>query len=281
MNLVSIVRLIRLHNALSAFLCVLLGTYLSGHLAGGPPMARALIASTVGLLVAAGAHAINDYYDVEIDRVNKPFRPLPSGRVSPHTARWLAFLLFGLALGLAAWLGWLAWLVALLLTLACCLYAAWLKRTLLANPLVGLLCAMGVVYGGMILDVPQSTVLPGTLVFLFVTSREILKTVEDYQGDALAGARTIATVCGPAAARRCYYVASLIMVGASLIPYLAGRFGVWYLLTVLIGVDLAILAAMAMVMRWPTLPSIRRALALTKVSFFAGLLAMFLALVPK
>lgn len=274
--LVSIFQLIRLHNALSTFLCILLGAHLSGHLVIGPPLTRALIASMVGFLVAGGANAINDYYDIEIDRVNKPSRPLPSGKIPPGTARLLAFLLFGLALALAALLGLSAFLIALILTVIAYLYAAFLKRSLVANPLVGLLCSMCVIYGGVTLDAPLPGVLPGALVFLFITSREILKVVEDFEGDALAQARTIATVFGCTTALRCYYLTSLIALLVSFVPYVVGRFGAWYLFTILIGVDFMIIAGMILIVRRPTYSSIRRALSLTKVSFFTGLLAMFL-----
>jgi geranylgeranylglycerol-phosphate geranylgeranyltransferase len=274
--LIPVFQLIRLHNALSAFLCVLLGAHLSGHLAVGPPLTRALIASTVGLLVIAGANAINDYYDIEIDRVNKPSRPLPSGKISPGTARLLAFLLFGLALALATVLGPFPFLIALILTVMSYLYAVYLKRTLMANPLVGLVSSMWVIYGSVTLDTPLPAVLPAMLIFLFITSREILKVVEDYEGDALAKARTIATVFGPTTALRCYYLTSLIVILTSFVPYIVGQFGAWYLFTILTGVDLIIIATMIIIIRQPTRSSIRRALSFTKVSFFTGLLAMFL-----
>ena len=62
-----------------------------------------------GLLMAAvlnaASNALNQIYDLEIDRVNKPKRPLPSGRLSIAQVWWFTNITYALALVLA-------WLVA-------------------------------------------------------------------------------------------------------------------------------------------------------------------------
>lgn len=80
----------------------------------------------------------NDYFDIEQDRKERPFRPLPSGRVTPAAARRLGMYL--LLIGLAfAWVSGIRpayaraslapALIALFLSAAILLYDAWLKRT--------------------------------------------------------------------------------------------------------------------------------------------------------
>lgn len=288
-RIVATFQLVRFPNAIGAGLCVLLGVHLSSRLGSGsglgpgPYLERALLASAVGLLVTAGTNALNDYYDVDIDAVNKPSRPLPSGRLSLRTARTLGVLLLGAALVLAAWLGLGPFLAALLLTAMAYLYNVSLKRTLLANPWVGLLCALSIVYGGAIRGAFAPTLVPAALVFLFMTSREILKTVEDYAGDALARARTVATVLGPGAALRMYCITSLTMIAASFVPYATGQFGLRYMLAALIGVDLVLVVTTIPLAIRPAIEratiardGVARALLFTRLSFFAGLLAMFL-----
>ena len=64
-----------------------------------------LVGSAMAALLNAGNNALNQIYDLEIDRVNKPKRPLPSGRLSISQTWLFTNITYALALVLA-------WLVA-------------------------------------------------------------------------------------------------------------------------------------------------------------------------
>ncbi len=64
-----------------------------------------LVGSLMAAVLNAGNNALNQIYDLEIDRVNKPKRPLPSGRLSMRAAWWFTIVTYAIALVLA-------WLVA-------------------------------------------------------------------------------------------------------------------------------------------------------------------------
>jgi 4-hydroxybenzoate polyprenyltransferase len=63
----------------------------------------AIVGSTMAAVLNAGNNALNQIYDLEIDRVNKPKRPLPTRRLSIADAWWFTLAAYGLAL-LLAWL---------------------------------------------------------------------------------------------------------------------------------------------------------------------------------
>ena len=67
----------------------------AAFLAGGREDAAALmaIAAVAGGFIGGGANVINDYFDIEIDRINKPDRPLARGALNEREA-----LLFWLTL---------------------------------------------------------------------------------------------------------------------------------------------------------------------------------------
>jgi 4-hydroxybenzoate polyprenyltransferase len=65
----------------------------------------AIIGSAMAAVLNAGNNALNQIYDLDIDRVNKPKRPIPTGRVSIAEAWWFSVVTYALALVLA-------WLVA-------------------------------------------------------------------------------------------------------------------------------------------------------------------------
>jgi 4-hydroxybenzoate polyprenyltransferase len=71
----------------------------------------------------------NDFFDIEQDRRERPFRPLPSGKVTRRSAAWfgLALLVAGLVCAFLA--GFRAGVLAVLLSGAILLYDGWLKRT--------------------------------------------------------------------------------------------------------------------------------------------------------
>ena len=120
-----------------------------------PPSLLPIGAWTLGLLVAASASlylagmVLNDLFDVELDREEQPYRPLPSGRISLAAARLLGWYLLSIGVLLAAGAAaimphspkqdfahnWRPALVAAALALTIVLYNAWLKQTLL-GPLV-------------------------------------------------------------------------------------------------------------------------------------------------
>ena len=61
-----------------------------------------LIGSLMAAVLNAGNNALNQIYDLEIDRVNKPRRPLPSGRVAIHDA-WMLTIITYIAALILAW----------------------------------------------------------------------------------------------------------------------------------------------------------------------------------
>ncbi len=140
---VSYMRLCRIPNVFTAFADIAMG-YLFVNRGGMPwqPLVALLAAS--GLLYTAGM-VLNDVFDVEADRKERPHRPIPSGAISFGQARTLGFgLLFaGVLMSLAAGtlgepaLPWRSGGIGMLLALTIVLYDGILKKTILAPWLMG------------------------------------------------------------------------------------------------------------------------------------------------
>ncbi|RAP54232.1 MAG: geranylgeranylglycerol-phosphate geranylgeranyltransferase, partial [Methanosphaera sp. rholeuAM130] len=88
----SYIEILRPANAIMASIAVLLMAIIS-HTYN---MEIALGALAVCIATGAG-NTINDYYDYEIDKVNKPDRPIPSGRISLKNALHYSLILFTIA----------------------------------------------------------------------------------------------------------------------------------------------------------------------------------------
>ena len=90
------------------------------------------------VLLSAG-NAINDYCDYEIDRINRPRRPLPSGRIRRRDALIFAILLVVIGIWLGTLINRNATGFAILVSIALASYAFWLKRM----PFIGNLVVSG------------------------------------------------------------------------------------------------------------------------------------------
>ena len=167
-------------------------------------------------LVAAGGNVVNDIYDIEVDKINRPHRALPSGRMTIRQAwAYVGFLsILGVIFALIPAVGVVRPISALIVVIFEIIgyaYAAKVKTLGLAgNFMVAFSFAFGVLYGSMILaEVTSQSIgyaipIPAWLffftAFLILQARETIKGAEDVEGDKLRDVRTIARIYGYKAA---------------------------------------------------------------------------------
>lgn len=275
-TVVGAYKLTRLLNCLYASAATLLGGYIS---MGYFPTKLWIAAGVVATLTAAG-NVMNDYYDLEIDRINKPKRAIPSGQISTTSAAWWAVILTILSLGMSLWLDLSMTLVAGGIALLLVVYSWRLKHTfLIGNAVVGFMSAMTVVYGGMAVGNVQATIMLAFVILFFIFCREILKTIEDYEGDRLLGARTIAVVLGKVSALRIFFGLAILVIVLSLLPWFLNTVSVIYPIMVIPGVNLVLLVAAIILLKRPTQKAIRMTVLATKASWIFWFLAMFVGVV--
>lgn len=198
----GLVRLIRLGTVLSAMVVTALGGYVA---AGSDPdwMLVALAALSVGLILGA-ADAVNDIVDVEIDRVNKPWRPIPSGAVSKRVAYNVAGLLAIVGLGIAVFLGREATILCTLAVGVSFLYAIFLRKIpLVKNITVAGITAITVVYGAISTgNIPVVVLVMSFVVFWCIMARETIKDIADVAGDIAGGVTTFVSHAGIKTSKR-------------------------------------------------------------------------------
>jgi 4-hydroxybenzoate polyprenyltransferase len=163
-----------------------------------PPLE--LIAGTMAIAFAVtGGYAYNDLRDQGCDRVNRPARPLVSGRLTTGEVRRFVAVAFGAAVVLAiATLSLASFVFVALLILSGVLYSDAVKRMIgLKNVFVGAWCGM-LPWGASLDRAGIATVLAAAAIIgLFVTQKELVADVYDRDGDAAAGIRTIPVAAGP------------------------------------------------------------------------------------
>lgn len=106
-----------------------------------------LILATIGLY--GGGIVFNDVFDAELDKAERPERPIPSGKASIKSASILAVVLFGLGF-VAAWqVSPLSGIIAFTIAILAVLYNAWGKHQLFVGPVNMGLCRGGNLLLGM------------------------------------------------------------------------------------------------------------------------------------
>lgn len=171
----------------------------------------------VTVLIAGAGYVINDYYDIEIDSVNKPNDLIISKLVSESNALKIYGLTVFLGATLSAYLAnyvgvsfwFLIYPIAVYLLFE---YARFFKKMVVLGNLIVAFFSAGV--AGIVLfpeavlntdlsDLSFKTgqmlaVFSGYIFFAFCSTmyREVVKDMEDMQGDARFGARTLPVVWG-------------------------------------------------------------------------------------
>jgi len=249
MNIRDYMDLIRIKNCLIASL----GTTIAGLIASNfniHLLDKILLASLVVFLICGFGNVINDIYDIDIDRINKPYRPLPSGKVSIKSAKLLTWILAfsGLLLSL---FNWACFIIALINTTILYLYARWFKRDKkVGNPLVAYLTGSVFLFGGASVGNIFITSILFLCAMLTTWAREIVKDFEDMEGDRGRGVISLPIKYG----KRALYLALGLLILAVLLsplPYLMGIFSFPYLVGVLI-CDILLLYSIVKLIKNPT-----------------------------
>lgn len=272
-QIMGLYKLSRPVSTLSGVLAVFLG----GYVAGTGQWVKVTLAGLATLLISAAANAWNDYRDVEIDRINQPQRPLPSGMVSLPLARNFSIVLALLALLLATLIGWDAFVIALASNVLLYLYSWRMKSTVLVgNAIVAFISATSAIFGG----VAAGNVLPSFWLALIILTgimgREVLKTLADYEGDLRHHCRTIATTWGKRPARIVFYVLAALTLVMMMVPYLLKAYKPIYAYIVGLGVYPVVLYILLRVSHERTGPQLERLSQLMKYDFMIWFLAVLL-----
>jgi geranylgeranylglycerol-phosphate geranylgeranyltransferase len=266
--------LLRPINGLIAFISVFLGAVF----ANGSFTSNTLIVAISAFLVLSAGNAINDFCDYQIDGINKPMRPIPSQRIQRQHALIFSLILLLIGLLLGFFTGSIqAIVIVTIVSITLFLYAVWLKKTpLIGNVVVGALTGVTFIAGGVTVRSMKGTIVPAAFAFLFTTAREIIKDIEDIEGDVALGAGTIAVRWGKQVAALVASVFMLALIFFSLVPYLLGLFSWIYLVMVTVGVDFVLIFLLVQLWRDTSKENCAKIQQWMKLDIFVGLFTIYL-----
>ena len=209
-------------------------TFSGGFVALGLAEVDALVAAVVATVCATAAgNAINDYFDRDIDRINRPDRPIPRGAVSPRAALVFSGVLFLGAVVAALALPPVAIAIAVVNLSALVAYTEYFKGYPgVGNVVVAYLTGSTFLFGGAAVGRPLGASVLFVLSALATFTREVVKDVEDVAGDREKGLRTLPLVVGERRSLLLGVAVLAVAVLASAYPYVTGTFGLAYIAVV-------------------------------------------------
>jgi len=231
-----------------------------------------------GFFLTASSMVLNDIFDREIDAINEPARPIPSGAVSLLQAQVWAGVLAVAGFAFALVTNWQCLVIAIFSWVVFAFYSFWGKRAgFFGNLLVSVCVVVPFVYGGFAVGegFADSSAVFVAVTFLANTGREITKGVVDIEGDKRRNVQTLAVRVGArfaVVAAAVFYVSAVVLSG---LPLKFGLVSLWFVPFVLV-TDVGLIVSSAWLLRDFSRENARRVKNLVLVWFVFGLIA-FLA----
>jgi geranylgeranylglycerol-phosphate geranylgeranyltransferase len=229
------IRLIRPVNFVMMGIAVIIGEV--AILGSIPSISQMFYGFIVSSFLAASSMVINDVVDLDIDRINAPDRPLPSGMISIRSALIFAAALIILGILAAVPLSLYTLMIAILTFTVSLTYNLHGKKIgLIGNMMVAYCVAVPFLFGGVAVagSVDLTIAVFFLLAFLATVGREVTKGIADMEGDRSKGIRTMALSYGPKSAALTAALFYIVAVLITPLPYVFGYLGLYYSLIVLV-----------------------------------------------
>ena len=237
--------------------------------------------------ISGSGMVINDLYDLEIDKINRPQRPIPRGSISIKQAKilFILYLLIGISLSILNSiifnLGYLNIIIAIFFGLIGWIYAKWGKKSgFLGNVIVSISFSIGMIYGAIL----NNSVIPNYIYFFFLTSfslllsREIIKGCEDIEGDKIEGVKTLAIRIGVKKSTLISMIISLIAILFFVLPAITDIINpILFLIFMAFGLIDVLYAITIMIKKNLEYTQFKKISLLLKIGAFLGLLAFIFA----
>lgn len=240
-KILGLFSLFRFELPFTAGVCVILGELLS---LGTLPTTTEIVLGFLSIFfISATALILNDYFDLEIDRINAPGRPLPAGLITEREVVLLSIVVAMLGFITGYLISLEALLVVILVWTVGFLYNWRFKKAgFIGNLMVSFSVGMTFIFGGIAVNKPFEIIVWffAVIVMLIDLGEEIAADAMDIEGDSQAGSRSLALVLGREKALKISGATFLLVVVASSLPFLFGWLEWIYLLPILL-IDAVIL----------------------------------------
>jgi geranylgeranylglycerol-phosphate geranylgeranyltransferase len=235
------------------------------------------LASVSAGLTASAGNIINDIIDIEIDKINRPTRPLPSGKLTIKGAYALYFICIILSVVLAVLVNTIVLVIVLFTHLVLFLYSKYLKRIpFIGNIIVAFLTGLVFIFGGVIVENSSAAIIPALFAFLINLIRELVKDMQDVEGDRAAGVITFPIKFGFQKTKYLITFITLILILFTLYPFITKLYEIEYVIIVMVIVNPFLVFILKKLFEDDSIRNLKKMSNLLKLNMVFGLIAIYL-----
>ncbi len=235
-----------------------------------------IMAGLSAALTASAGNVINDYFDVNIDKINKPERVLPSGKLSLKEAFTFYIILSFSSLIISSFININSFIIVFTASVFLFFYSYQLKKTpLVGNIVVSTLTALAFIYGGVVVNNIGHAVIPAAFAFLINMIREIVKDMEDVEGDRNNNKNTYPVSFGFKKSKWIVVIITLVLITLTLYPFIFNIYSIEYILVIMVFVNPLLIYILKSLHENESVENLGRLSNLLKLNMVLGLIAIF------
>jgi len=235
-----------------------------------------LAAFSASLTLSAG-NIINDILDIETDKVSHPKRPLATGKITVSQAKTEYVLLTFIALLLSFFINLHAFVIAVTATVLLFLYSYYFKKVLiLGNIVVSILTGLVFIYGGVAVNNPLAAIIPAIFAFLINLIREVVKDMQDVEGDLKQGVLTFPGKFGFSSSKLLIVELTIILIVFTLYPFITRMYKIEFFIIIMAVVNPLLVYNLKILFKGSSLSNLNKISNILKLNMFIGLIAILL-----
>jgi len=274
-KLIAIIKITRPVNFLITFASVIVSAIICAP--ENLLILKVFLATLSAGLAASAGNIINDIFDIEIDRINQPQRPLPSGTLTIKEAYSFYFVCLILSVILSVFVSYFALIIVVVSNLILIVYSKYLKRIpLVGNITVAFLTGLVFIFGGVVVENPSAAIIPASFALMINLIRELVKDMQDVEGDKGAGIITFPIKFGFLRTKYLMLIPSVILIIMTTIPFIYEIYKIEYFVVVMVIVNPLLIFTIKKLFDDDSLKNLIKISNLLKLNMIFGLIAIFL-----
>jgi len=275
--LINYIRLTRPLNGVISFISILLAIYIAGGVSIS--LINYIIAATAGMLTGAAGNVINDFFDVEIDKINRPDRMIASGKISKTSALKFYLMLIVTALILSLILNVEAFIVVAVASIFIFFYSSkWKRLPLIGNVVVSSVTGFAFIYGGIVVGNILPTIFPALFAFMTTLIREIVKDIQDIEGDKARELKTFPISYGEKKSIKLINILTLILILMTTFPFFLSLYKIEFLVFVMMIVNPLLVRTVKMLSVAKTSNDFYKVSSLIKIVMILGIIGIIIGI---
>lgn len=271
----SVIKISRPINFVITFLSVLVAGFIA---AGKIDFTFILVSAALAAAFSSAAgNIINDYYDVEIDKINRPDRAIPSNSLSRQNALSLYFIFLAISLIPAIYLPLQASVILICSAYIIFMYSFRLKKIpLYGNIVVAFMTGFAFIFGAASVGNMKAGIIPAGFAFLINLMREIVKDMEDIEGDHKSLIKTYPQIYGFKETKLLINQIGILLFVSTFIPFIFQIYRIEYFILAMIIVNPLLIFSLKKLYSSNTKENFHYISNLLKLNMFFGLIAILI-----